>query len=120
MAIRCTCGHLWLTTSKSMYPTCPRCHTTVSRKKHAVILESDTKRKLKEKAADSRSHPQNPANSDGIGELRREYVHLCTYGQLLTIFPASLSRPLVLPGLVVDSAESLTLSFQTSCSYPHA
>ena len=64
MAIRCTCGHLWLTTSKSMYPTCPRCHTTVSRKKHAVVLESDTTRKLKEKA-DSGSLDQNAANRDG-------------------------------------------------------
>ena len=67
MAIRCTCGHLWLTTSKSMYPTCPRCHTTVSRKKHAVVLESDTTRKLKEKAV-SESQPQDTANGNGIGE----------------------------------------------------
>jgi predicted nucleic acid-binding Zn-ribbon protein len=66
MAIRCTCGHLWLTTSKSMYPTCPRCHTTVSRKKHAVILESETTRNLKEKAADSEFSAQNTAKtSDG-------------------------------------------------------
>ena len=62
-AIRCTCGHLWLTASKSKYPTCPRCHSTVSRKKHAVILESDTTRKLKEKEnADSGSQHQNAAD----------------------------------------------------------
>jgi hypothetical protein len=64
-AIRCTCGHVWLTTSKSKYPTCPRCHSTVSRKKHAVILESDTTRKLKQKekeSADSGSLDQNAAN----------------------------------------------------------
>jgi hypothetical protein len=67
-AIRCTCGHLWLTASKSKYPTCPRCHNTVSRKKHAVTLESDTTRKLKEKEnADSGSLDQNPANKkDGL------------------------------------------------------
>jgi hypothetical protein len=66
MAIRCTCGHLWLTTSKSPYPTCPRCHTTVSRKKHAVILESETKRKEKERAV-SGSQPQGTANGNGNG-----------------------------------------------------
>jgi predicted nucleic acid-binding Zn-ribbon protein len=65
MAIRCTCGHLWLTTSKSMYPTCPRCHTTVSRKRHAVVLESDTTRKLKLKEkADSELRTQNTANGN--------------------------------------------------------
>ena len=62
-AIRCTCGHLWLTASKSKYPTCPRCHSTVSRKKHAVILESDNTKKLKEKeAADSGLQHQNLAD----------------------------------------------------------
>jgi phage FluMu protein Com len=67
-AIRCTCGHLWLTASKSKYPTCPRCHSTVSRKKHAVILESDTTRKLKQKeSADSGSQHQNTADkTDGV------------------------------------------------------
>jgi predicted nucleic acid-binding Zn-ribbon protein len=59
-AIRCTCGHLWLTASKSRYPTCPKCHSTISRKKHAVILESDTTRKLKEEKEESAdSGPQN-------------------------------------------------------------
>ena len=70
MAIRCTCGHLWLTTSISVYPTCPRCHSTISRKKHAVTLESDTTRKLKREAreiADSGSQVQNTASTeDGI------------------------------------------------------
>jgi hypothetical protein len=69
MAIRCTYGHLWLTTSKSLYPTCPRCHTTVSRKKHAVILESDTTKKLKLKEkADSELRTQNTANGNSVGE----------------------------------------------------
>jgi predicted nucleic acid-binding Zn-ribbon protein len=75
MAIRCSCGHLWLTTSKSMYPTCPRCHTTVSRKKHAVYLESDTTRKLKQQEkekteADSGSLDQNAA--EGISEIHED------------------------------------------------
>jgi hypothetical protein len=62
-AIRCTCGHLWLTASKSRYPTCPKCHSTISRKKHAVILESDTTRKQKEKeSADSGPQNQNAAD----------------------------------------------------------
>ena len=66
-AIRCICGHLWLTASKSRYPTCPVCHRTISRKKHAVILQSDTSRKLKE-IADSGGQIQNTASTykDGI------------------------------------------------------
>jgi hypothetical protein len=66
--IRCNCGHLWLTVSKSKYVSCPRCHVGISRKKHAVILESETTRKLKQKqeqeqeGADSRSQPENAAN----------------------------------------------------------
>jgi hypothetical protein len=60
--IRCNCGHLWLTVSKSKYVSCPRCHVGISRKKHAVILESETTRKLKEKAADSEVQTQNQAN----------------------------------------------------------
>jgi phage FluMu protein Com len=65
-AIRCICGHLWLTASKSSYPKCPRCHSSISRKKHAVILESDTQRKLKERA-DSGSLDQNAAKEiDGL------------------------------------------------------
>jgi hypothetical protein len=69
-AIRCVCGHLWLTASKSKYPTCPKCHTTISRKKHAVILESETKRKEKEAAFESQ--PQSTANniSENYGEIR--------------------------------------------------
>jgi hypothetical protein len=58
-AIRCTCGHLWLTTSRSKYPQCPRCHSTISRKKHAVILESETVRK--QKGASSGLAVQNKA-----------------------------------------------------------
>jgi hypothetical protein len=66
IAIRCTCGHLWLTASKSKYPTCPRCHSTISLKKHAVTLESDTTRKQKERA-DSGSLDQNTAKEiDGL------------------------------------------------------
>jgi hypothetical protein len=61
-AMRCNCGHLWLTTSKSKYPSCPRCHIAISRKKHAVILESDTTRRQKE-IADSGSQVQNAARS---------------------------------------------------------
>jgi hypothetical protein len=64
-AMRCKCGHLWLTTSKSKYPSCPRCHVGISRKKHAVVLESETARKLKENAI-SGSQPQRTA--DAIGE----------------------------------------------------
>jgi hypothetical protein len=64
-AIRCKCGHLWLTASKSDYPRCPRCHSSVSRKKHAVYLESDAKRKLKQRA-ESESEAQTTA--EAIGE----------------------------------------------------
>jgi hypothetical protein len=66
-AIRCNCGHLWLTASKSGYPKCPRCHSSISLKKHAVILESDTKRELKEKEkqAVTESEPQNTAEAFG-------------------------------------------------------
>jgi hypothetical protein len=60
-AIRCNCGHLWLTASKSKYPTCPRCHIPISRKKHGVLLESDITRKQNE-SADSGSLDQNTAN----------------------------------------------------------
>ena len=66
-AIRCTCGHLWLTASKSRYPTCPVCHSTISRKEHAVILESDTTRKLKgegKQIADSGVQIQNTASTE--------------------------------------------------------
>jgi hypothetical protein len=66
VAMRCTCGHLWLTASKARYPTCPRCHTTISRKKHAVILESDTAKAFKEKAS-SEFDPQNAANEKVVG-----------------------------------------------------
>lgn len=68
-AMRCNCGHLWLTTSRSKYPSCPRCHMGISRKKHAVILESDTTRKLKgegKQIADSGSQVQNTASTEGI------------------------------------------------------
>jgi hypothetical protein len=70
-AMRCNCGHFWLTTSKSKYPSCPRCHTGISRKKHAVILESDTTRKIKQEeekeSADSGSLDQNQAKEiDGV------------------------------------------------------
>ena len=74
-AIRCTYGHLWLTSSKSRYPTCPVCHSTISRKKHTVILESDTTRNQNQrrnendndKDADSGPEIQNTASTeDGI------------------------------------------------------
>jgi hypothetical protein len=68
-AMRCTCGHLWLTTSRSKYPTCPRCHTTISRKRHAIILESETTRNQKQKGAESGSQLQNSA---GFGESQNE------------------------------------------------
>jgi hypothetical protein len=64
-AIRCTCGHLWLTASKSRYPTCPVCHSTISRKKHAVILESDTTRKVKQ-IAESGGQIQNTASTEDL------------------------------------------------------
>ena len=69
-AIRCPCGHLWLSASKSRYPTCPVCHSTISRKKHVVILESDTTRAKKgnenEKDADSESQVQNTASREDL------------------------------------------------------
>jgi hypothetical protein len=62
-AVRCNCGHLWLTASKGKHVSCPRCHVGISKKKHAVVLESDTTRKLKEKA-DSELRTQNTANGN--------------------------------------------------------
>jgi hypothetical protein len=63
-AVRCNCGHLWLTISKGKYVSCPRCHVGISRKKHAVVLEPETVRKLKQKA-DSELRTQNPAETIG-------------------------------------------------------
>ena len=65
-AIRCTRGHLWLSTSKSRYPTSPRCHSTISRKKHAVILESDTTKNQKKNGADSGPEIQNTASTEDL------------------------------------------------------
>lgn len=64
-AMRCNCGHLWLTTSRSKYPTCPRCHIPISRKKHAAILESETARKQKERGAKFEARTQNSAKQEG-------------------------------------------------------
>jgi len=64
-AIRCTCGHLWLTTSKSKYPQCPRCHSNISRKKHAVILESESRRKQKGADSGSEVHAANNTPDGG-------------------------------------------------------
>jgi hypothetical protein len=71
-AIRCKCGHLWLTTSKSKYPTCPRCHIAISRKKYAVVLESETARTKRN--AESGGEVQNPAGTRDaeIGEPSNE------------------------------------------------
>ena len=63
--MNCNCGHLWLTTSKSTYPSCSRFHIAISRKQHAVILESDTTRT--KKGAESEERIQNTASTkDGI------------------------------------------------------
>jgi len=68
IALRCTCGHLWLSASRSKYPTCPRCHSTISRKKHAVILESETKRN--EAASQSESEKAANRNGENYGDIR--------------------------------------------------
>ena len=37
-AMKCVCGYFWYTGSKSRYPSCPKCHSQISRKLHEVKI----------------------------------------------------------------------------------